>query len=64
MENYIYYPPGPSELESLYSRYVPGDYDEHDHECDPDLDRILYTTWLAIAALVGATAFVLWRVVR
>jgi hypothetical protein len=32
--------------------------------CDPGLDRILYATWLLVAALVGAVAFVLWRVVR
>lgn len=32
-------------------------------ECGTN-DRILYATWLLIAALVGAAAFVVWKVVR
>lgn len=32
--------------------------------CDPGIDRILYSTWLLIAALVGAAAVVLWKVLR
>ena len=32
--------------------------------CDPNLDRILYATWLLIAALVGAAAFVVWRIAK